>query len=79
MADPIREQPLEDRHAHLEMLYVQQYFEGKGYTLESVNQLPAEQAKTLWREAMLFASGRLADTESRSQMLLDLEGKARRL
>ncbi|MCS6844315.1 MAG: hypothetical protein NZ528_08345 [Caldilineales bacterium] len=70
-----QEAPLEDRHAQLEMMYVEEYLAFRKLSREALNRLPEEERKVIMREAMLYASGQLADAETRSRMLQELEGK----
>ena len=60
--------------AHLERAYIEQYLHGLGYTLETVQHLPDEQAKLLMRAASLYASSRLAEVETRAHLVEDIHG-----
>ena len=60
--------------AHLERAYIEQYLHGLGYTLETVQHLPAEQSKLLMRAASLYASSRLAEVETRAHLVEDIHG-----
>lgn len=76
LIEPIpQEAPLEDRHAQLEMMYVEEYLAARKLTREALDKLPVEERKTILREAMLWASGQLADAETRLRVLQELEGK----
>ncbi|HJW90715.1 MAG TPA: hypothetical protein VJ436_08750 [Anaerolineales bacterium] len=60
--------------AQLEKMYIEEYLHNKGYDLQSVRELPEDEAKQLMREACMYASARLAEVESRAQFRRDIQG-----
>ena len=52
----------------LERNLIEEYLKGKGQRLETLAQLPEEEAKVLMREACRYASLKLAEIESRAHM-----------
>jgi len=62
-----------DPHAHLEMLYIAEYLQQKGYLLDDLPQLPEETAHQLMKEASGYASVKLTNLEMRADMVHDLE------
>ncbi len=67
---PVMEQP----EAALERMYLEEYLSGKGHTMQSLQALPEEEAKRLMTEASSYASTRLAEVETRAQLMQDLHG-----
>jgi hypothetical protein len=51
----------------LERQLVENYLKDKGYSLDSLHQLPPEKAKELMKEACLYASLKLAELESKAK------------
>lgn len=56
-------QPVADPYTEVEMMYITDYLKRKGYTLETLAELPAATAKALMEEASQFASLHLAEVE----------------
>ena len=50
----------------LERNLIAEYLQSKGYEYKDIRTLPTELAKTLMKEACLYASLRLAEVESRA-------------
>ena len=50
--------------ADVEKMYIAQFLKSKGYTVEQVAGLPAEEARALREEACLYASLKLAELET---------------
>ena len=68
------ETALDEPRARLEKIYLQAYLRAKGCTLQSLHELPDEEAKRLMTEASIYASSRLAEIETREQLLNELHG-----
>jgi hypothetical protein len=51
----------------LERMLLEAFLEGKGYTMESLKNLPPEQVQQLMKEACAYASMKLAEVESKAQ------------
>jgi len=62
----------EDPLAQLERAFIEEYLRSRHYSLDMLKQLPADEAETLLNEASLFASGRLAEVESRAHLVDEL-------
>jgi hypothetical protein len=62
----------EDPRAQLERAFIEEYLRSRHQTLDSLKQLPADEADALLHEASLFASGRLAEVESRAHLFDEL-------
>lgn len=65
IVDPCLE---EGPQSALEKNFIIEYLKGKGHRLETLNQLPEEEAKSLMREACRYASLKLAEIESRAHV-----------
>ena len=64
--------PVNDPHAQLERQFLAEFLSTRGLTLESLRNLPDDQAQALLKEASLFASGRLSEVESRAHYIHDM-------
>jgi hypothetical protein len=62
----------QDPNAGLERMFLQAYLCSRGHTLESLRELPAEEAKRLMTEASIYASSKLAEVEARAHFVRDL-------
>lgn len=67
---------IEEPQAALERKYIEEYLYRKGYTLQSLQELPEEEAKQLMTEASIYASTRLAEVETKKHLLHELHGTA---
>lgn len=56
----------------LEILFLEAYLASKGYHLKDIHLLPAEVSKNLMTEASIYASNRLAEIETRSNLVNEL-------
>lgn len=56
-----------DPEAALELMYIDEYLQERGYTMKDLCALPEEEAKRLMIEACRYASFRLAEVESRAK------------
>jgi|OpeIllAssembly_1097287.scaffolds.fasta_scaffold10422_3 hypothetical protein len=65
---------MDDPEAKLAMVYIDEYLRGKGQTLESICNLPKDQAKQLMIEASTYAAIKLADVDTKSRMIKDIHG-----
>jgi hypothetical protein len=68
--------PLEEPQAALERAFIDEYLRSRGYTLRTAHDLPAEQLKTLMREASIYAAAKLAEVEARATYVHDIHGAA---
>jgi hypothetical protein len=59
--------PLEGPKVELERMYIREYLHGKGYQIHDLRKLPREKARQLMSEACIYASGKLAEIESRAK------------
>ena len=66
----------EGPQASLERAYLEQYLHGLGHSLESLKQLPEEQAHQLMRAASLYASAKLSQVEATSHLVAEMHGGA---
>ena len=55
--------------ADLEMMYIDNYLQGKGYSRKELATLPEEEATRLMIEASQYASFKLEELESRARLL----------
>ena len=60
-------------HAFLERCLIKEYLQNKGYTPESLEVLPENEAQQLRREASTYASGKLSEIEIRARFTADLQ------
>ncbi len=60
-------------HALLEKCLINAYLKSKGYTHESLKNLPEEKAHQILKEASTYASGKLAEIEIRARFTEDLQ------
>ncbi len=60
--------------AYLEWAYLEEYLKGLGYSLDQMRTLPGALSRSLMRDASLFASMRMTEVESRSQLMEELRG-----
>jgi hypothetical protein len=58
---------LEGTRTELERTYIREYLQGKGYRIEDLRKLPRETARQLMSAACIYASGKLAEIESRAK------------
>jgi hypothetical protein len=55
--------------ADLEMMYIDEYLQGKGYSRKQLTTLPEEESTRLMIEASQYASLKLEELESRARLL----------
>jgi len=67
-ARPVADCPEDGLQSALERKFIQDYLQSKGYDRATISALPEEKAKTLMREACLYASLKLAEIESRAHL-----------
>ena len=63
----------EEIHAELEKSLIGEYLKRKGYTLESLNKLPEDEAHQIMSEASTYASGKLAEIENKARYTQNLK------
>jgi hypothetical protein len=66
------EVPLTDPEAKLELALIQSYLHDRGHSLAELQTLPEAQKLALWRDAELYAAGRLAEIGARAHYVADL-------
>ena len=66
--------PEEEIHAELERCFVDDYLRRKGFTVAGLNKLPEDEAHRIMIEASTYASGKLAEIESREHTRQNLKG-----
>jgi len=74
--EPTADFVMEEPQAVLEGIYIEAYLSSKGYTLQSVQELPEAETKQLMAEASAYASTRLAEVEMRAHLVKDIHGSA---
>jgi hypothetical protein len=57
----------EGPQSSLERHLIEEYLKDKGFSIEDLKKLPEEEAKTLRKEACMYASLKLAELEAKSQ------------
>jgi hypothetical protein len=65
-------EPHGDPLSQLERAFIEEFLHGRGYHLNTLRQLPNDQANALMREASAYASGRLTEVETRAHLVEDL-------
>jgi hypothetical protein len=65
-------EPTGDPLGQLERAFIEEFLLGRGYHLNTLRALPADQATALMREASAYASGRLTEVETRAHLVEDL-------
>ena len=65
---------MQDPHAHLARMYVEEFLRTKGLAAESVQDLPPEIARRMMVEGSTYAALKLAEVEKKSQIVQDLHG-----
>ena len=66
--------PEEEIHAELERCFIGDYLKRKGCTSEGLNKLPEAEARQIMSEASAYASGKLAEIESREHTRQNIKG-----
>lgn len=69
--------PEEEIHADLEKAIIDEYLKCRGYTMGSVNKLPKDEGHRIMVEASTYASGKLAEIESKARYTQNLKGTGR--
>ena len=64
--------PHEDPHAELELALISEFLQRHGYSLATLHELPLDQADEVYKQATLYASGRLTEVESRAHYVEDM-------
>ena len=66
----------DDPLAQMELSFIKEFLERRGYSLTTLHELPHEQAERLLKEASVYASGKLTEVESRAHYVHDVHGEA---
>ncbi len=64
---------MEDKQANLAQSFIEQRLRSQGYTLESLCQLPPEQAKKIMVDASIYASLKLAEVENTAHFVRKIQ------
>lgn len=59
-------------------MFIEQYLRERGHTIEGLSSLTGEEARQLLAEASAYASGRLAEIESRARLAQEIHRRASR-
>jgi len=65
---------MEDPEAKLATVYIEEYLQQRGHTLESLCTLPKEQAKQLMIEASTYAAVKLAEVDTKARAVKEIHG-----
>ena len=65
--------PEDEARAILEKGLIDEYLRNKGYSRESLKKLPEDKARRLMTEASIYASGKLAEIETRARYKQNLK------
>ncbi|MBI3361327.1 MAG: hypothetical protein HY023_09475 [Chloroflexi bacterium] len=65
---------MENPYDPLEKSLIAEYLRSRGYTVESLRDLPEDVAKRLMTEASLYASCKLAEVETRAHFVHEVHG-----
>lgn len=68
----VPDQTSEGPQSKLERKYIREFLLGKGFSLESLGELPEEEQRQLMAEASRYASLKLAEVESRAKFRKDI-------
>ncbi len=60
--------------ASLERAYIEEYLQSRGFTLESIQHLPASEAHKLMQDASIYASCKLEEIHAKEHELRELAG-----
>jgi hypothetical protein len=66
---------LDDQLAALERTYIEVYLLSKGYNLRDLSRLPGDLAHRLRVEASMYASTKLVELETRSNLIRHIHGE----
>ena len=66
---------LESPGGKLEMMYIEEYLKGKGFSRKTLSMLTPERKKRLMSAACLYASMKLAEVENRAHLVRELHGQ----
>ncbi len=64
----------EDRQAKLSSMYLDEFLATRGHTWRSVQLLPPAQARKLLIEASTYASDKMAEVQTRADLVEELHG-----
>ena len=67
-----RSESIGDPLAQLEIAFIEEYLHDRGHHLNTLRDLPRDQANALMKEASAYASGRLTEVETRAHLVEDL-------
>jgi hypothetical protein len=68
------EKPLEDPMAGLERALIEQYLKERGHSLESLDQVPVDERRTLLVQASQYAALHLAEVDARATYVHEIHG-----
>lgn len=64
---------MEDKQADLAKSFIEQRLRSQGYTLDSLCELPPEQAKKIMVDASIYASLKLAEVENTARLVRTIQ------
>lgn len=64
---------MEDKQAELAKSFIEQRLKSQGYTLESLCELPPDQAKRIMVDASIYASLKLAEVENTARLVQTIQ------
>jgi len=67
---------VEDPQSRLEQAFIDEYLRSHGYDRAALAKLTDAQLELLMKQASTYASGRLAEVESRAEYIHDIHGGA---
>ena len=67
---------MSDRQTQLVEHYIEEYLKNRGHTWQSLQSLPAAEARRIYIDASTYASTRLAEIEARAHAVEDIHGSA---
>jgi hypothetical protein len=67
---------MEDPQAQLARLYVEQYLRSKSFTTKTLRDLPEEQTRRLMVESSTYAALKLAEVETRAEMMGEIHSNS---
>jgi len=69
--------PLHDPERALESMLIEQYLRNHGHTQESLSCLAGEEARRLLADASAYASGRMAEVETRARLMQEIHRRTK--
>ena len=67
---------LEDKQAELARSFIEERLHSQGYSLKTICELPAEEAKRMMIDASIYASVKLAEVEDKAHFVRSIHGSS---